>query len=63
MDKTNLTEAQVHKLRSQGLLTEEEFVYRAGDLVVAENPITGQKRVVGQTSAILSENNKRVLKG
>tara|TARA_Y100000034_G_C6542039_1_gene233846 strand:+ start:223 stop:372 length:150 start_codon:yes stop_codon:yes gene_type:complete len=49
-------------LRKQGLLMEEEYAFVAGDLIVAENPITNTRRVVGDTK-VLSESNKRLLKG
>ena len=57
-----LTEAEIADLRSRNLVEASEFAYRAGDLIVAENPVTGEKRVVGKNT-MLSENNKRVLKG
>jgi|TARA_Y100000310_G_C20527742_1_gene736912 hypothetical protein len=44
------------------LITEKEFAYVAGDLLVAENVIDGEKRIVGK-AALLTEGNKRVLKG
>ena len=63
MDNTMLNETQIATLRSSGLLQEGEFAYKAGDLIVAENPVSGEKRVVGPAAAILVENNKRILKG
>ena len=57
-----LTEAEIADLRSRNLVEPSEFAYRAGDLIVAENPVTGEKRVV-RKNTMLSENNKRVLKG
>jgi len=63
MNNESLNEAQLNDLRTRGLLNEGEFAYRAGDLVVAENPVTGDKRVLGQVSALISESNKRVLRG
>ena len=57
-----LTEDQVEDLRSRGLIEANEFVYKAGDLIVAEDPTTGTRRIVGQTNT-LSESNKRVLRG
>lgn len=57
-----LTESQVEDLRSRGLINTNEFAYKAGDLIVAEDPTTGTRRIVGQTNT-LSESNKRVLKG
>lgn len=62
MTNKNLTEAEIQQLRLNGLISEGEFAYKAGDLLIAENPTTGEKRIVGQTS-IISETNKRVLKG
>jgi len=63
MNNESLNEAQLNDLRTRGLLNEGEFAYRAGDLVVAENPVTGDKRVLGQVSSVLTESNKRVLRG
>ncbi len=61
-DNKQLTTDETQSLRSSHLLSENEYAYRAGDLIVAENPVTGEKRIVGKAS-LLSENNKRVLKG
>lgn len=63
MNNESLNETQTNDLRNRGLLNEGEFAYRAGDLIVAENPVTGDKRVLGQASSVLSESNKRVLRG
>jgi len=63
MNNESLNEKQTNDLRNRGLLNEGEFAYRAGDLIVAENPVTGDKRVLGQASSVLSESNKRVLRG
>ena len=63
MNNESLNEAQLNDLRTRGLLNEGEFAYRAGDLVVAENPVTGEKRVLGQAASLISESNKRVLRG
>ena len=62
MNKDQLTEIQIRQLRTSGLLQENEYAYRAGDLIIAENPVTGEKRVITQNSN-LNENNRRVLKG
>jgi len=63
MNREGLTEKQSSTLRENGLLAEGEFAYRAGDLIIAENPVTGDKRVLGQATSILTENNRRVLRG
>jgi len=62
MNNVQLTEKETADLRNRGLILETEFAYKAGDLIIAEDPTTGKKRVVGQTST-LSEGNKRVLRG
>lgn len=58
-----LTNDQLAELRQRGLINYDENAFFAGDLLIAENPVTSSRRVVGE-AAILSENsNKRVLKG
>ena len=53
----------LQKLRDSGLLTEKEIAFLSGDLIVAENVITKDRRVVEGASRIIAESNKRVLKG
>lgn len=53
---------QIKNLRENGVLGENEIAYVNGDLVLAEHVLTGDKRVVGKIG-ILSESNRRVLKG
>lgn len=61
-DNKQLTTEETLHLRTSNLLSENEFAYKAGDLIVAENPVTGDKRIIGKIS-LLTENNKRVLRG
>ena len=61
-NKQQLDEKSTLHLREKNLLSEHEFAYKSGDLIIAENALTGEKRIVGQT-AMLSEVNRRVLKG
>lgn len=61
-DNKQLTSDETLHLRTNNLLSENEYAYRAGDLIVAENPVSGEKRIVGKVS-LLTENNKRVLRG
>lgn len=63
MNNTSLENAHLTSLRERGLLSEEEIAYKAGDLIIAENPVSGEKRVLGQAATVLTESNKRVLKG
>lgn len=62
MKNQSLSPDEVASLRSSMLIDETEFAYRAGDLLIAENPVSGEKRVIGKTD-LLAEGNKRVLKG
>lgn len=54
---------EMSKLRDLNLLSENEYAYRAGDLIVAEDLFNKQKRVLGRAQDVLAESNKRVLKG
>ena len=61
--KTLLNVQQMSRLRENNTITADEYAYIAGDLLVAENVKTSEKRVLGQAAALLSESNRRVLKG
>lgn len=51
-------------LRSQGLINENEVAYVQGDLLVAVNVISQDRRVVGKAASFINESvNKRILKG
>ena len=55
---------QLKTLRERGLVGKEEVVFTTGDLVVAENVITKNRRVLGGTEILIETNvNKRLLKG
>ena len=61
--RQTLTNQQLAILRDKGLVNPGEVAFVAGDLLVAENVTSGEKRVVGDSSIITESNNKRVLKG
>ena len=62
--KTLLSPQQIKRLRDGGTLQADEYAFVAGDLLVAENIKTSEKRVLGQAADILVESgNRRVLKG
>jgi len=44
------------------LLSEQEVAFVTGDLVIAENAVTNERRVVGEAD-LITESNKRILKG
>jgi hypothetical protein len=57
-----LNEQQMEFLRKNNLIEGNETAYSIGDLIVAENPLTRETRIIGQTT-ILQEGNRRILKG
>ena len=63
MTNVSLTNEQLANLRARGLITNTEVAFFAGDLLIAENPVTSERRVVGEAKIISENSNKRVLKG
>ena len=61
-DDNQLTIEETDFLRKASLLKEDEFAYKAGDLIIAENPATGDKRIITRAH-MLHESNRRILKG
>ena len=53
----------MNALRESNQISRDEYAYIAGDLLVAENVKTSEKRVLGQAADMLTEGQKRVLKG
>ena len=56
---------QLQQLRATGVITENEIALIEGDILLAKNVLTEEKRIIGKSSDILNENtnNKRILKG
>jgi len=57
-----VTNADLEKLREKGLIEQNEVAFVAGDVVVAENVITRERRVLS-TGTLLLESARRILKG
>ena len=57
-----LNDKEITMLRESGIISKEEIAISVGDLVVAENVCTRDRRVIDATK-ILSESKRRVLKG
>ncbi len=57
-----LSNQDIQALRTRGLIGESETAVRSGDLVVAENVITKERRVL-DTKGLILEGTRRVLKG
>ena len=59
-----LKNEELRLLREAGALQENEVAFRMGDLVVAENVLSKDRRVLDTADRILQENsNRRLLKG
>ena len=62
MKQQTLTQNQIVALRQNGQLQENETAYFHGDLLIAENVLTNQKRVL-ESHGLVQETKKRILKG
>jgi hypothetical protein len=65
MSNNVLNDSQLTKLRTTGVITDQEIALLEGDILVAKNVITEERRIIGNASDLISEgnDNKRVLKG
>ena len=62
--KQALTKDQQTFLRGRGVLTQNEVAYQEGDLYVAEDVLSGTKRILANAGSMLSESNtKKILYG
>ncbi len=61
--ETLLEQDQIQQLRTRGLVKESEVAILEGDLVVAKNVLSGERRLLGRVSEVISSPNKRILKG
>ena len=59
---TQLTESQLKALRSSGVISKEEIAFLSGDLLVVENVLTNQRRILEEGKSVLRE-TRRILKG
>ena len=58
-----LSDDKIKTLRDNGVLKNDETVYYTGDLLIAENVITKERRVLDSDFKRLIESNQRLLKG
>ena len=61
--KTALTKIEQTFLRREGIIQQSEVAYLEGDLYIAEDVLSGEKRMITQAGTMLSENKSRVLHG
>lgn len=55
-----LPDVEQKRLRSLGTITESEVAIQVGDLIVAENVVSRERRVINQTNRV--QEGRRVLK-
>jgi len=55
-----LPESKMIEMRKAGVITEQEILIKIGDIVVAENVVTRDRRIINDT---LLEHGKRILRG
>lgn len=59
-----LTKDEIDILRNHGVLNNQEIALRYGDILIAENVVTRERRVLESAEQkIINENMKRLLKG
>lgn len=61
MEKT-VSDVDMQKLRASGKITENEVALLVGDVVVAENVITKERRVI-ETKGLILESKRTLLRG
>tara|TARA_E500000331_G_C17007889_1_gene605027 strand:+ start:185 stop:382 length:198 start_codon:yes stop_codon:yes gene_type:complete len=65
MTSQAVNESQLIKLRDSGLISENEIALIEGDILLAKNVLTEERRIIGKSSDLIKENtdNRRILKG
>jgi len=55
-----LPESKMIEMRKAGVITEQEILIKIGDIIVAENVVTRERRIIND---MLLEHGKRILRG
>ena len=65
MSSQTLTPNNLDNLRASGLIKENEIAFIEGDILLAKNVVTEERRIIGKATDVLNESsgNKRILKG
>lgn len=63
MEETTLPNDKIKRLRADGILSENEVAVESGDLIVAINVVTQDRRVITIEKLSESHASKRLLKG
>ena len=62
MEQNMPDEVNTH-LRSTGIITENEIVLKVGDIYLAYDVVTQNRRKINGSHIVLSESTKRLLRG
>lgn len=64
MTEQTLTNQQLVELRAAGTITDQEVAFLEGDILLAKNVLTLERRIIGKAGDLLKESNQRtILKG
>ena len=64
MEHNTLPPAILNELRTQGVISSTEVVYKEGDLFIAKDVVTSKKRIIEYRASIHEQQgSKRLLKG
>jgi len=58
-----LNEDSIKILRERGLINNTEIAYKNVDVLIAENVVTGERRVIDAAAITLIREDKQLLKG
>ena len=58
-----LSDENLRTLRAEGVLFDNEIAYKSADLLIAENVVSGKRRVLGTQKEIILKEEKKILKG
>jgi hypothetical protein len=61
--KVALSDSDQQNLRENQIISEHEVAFRVGDLYVAENILSGQRRQINVGNLITEQVGKKILKG
>ncbi len=61
MSEKSVTSSDMEKLRQSGLITEQEVAIIVGDVILAENVLTKERRILN-TNTLMLESNRKLLR-
>ena len=62
--ENTLSNTQLLLLRNQGTISEQEIALLEGDILLAKNVLTQERRIIGKANEVLTEGTeKKILKG